>query len=126
MHSIASFEAQLPFSGYEQDRISGESRMSDTRLVDEADISFGIWEVTAGEFRSHWPTWEAFTVLSGRGTLEDGNGVVHALEPGALIVIPAGSTGTWRITETLRKTYMYPEGGGGLPGMPGFRAAEQP
>ena len=102
MYSIDSFEAELPFSGFEEDRISGECQMSDARLVDEVDISFGVWQVTTGEFRSHWPSWEAFTVLSGKGTLEDGKGVVHQLVPGALIVIPPGSTGTWRIEETLR------------------------
>lgn len=118
MYSVNSFGAELPFSGYEQDRISGESKMSDTRLVDEVGISFGVWQVTAGDFRSHWPSWEAFTVLSGKGTLEDGDGTIHDLVPGALIVIPPGSTGIWRITETLRKTYMYAVGGGGRPGIP--------
>lgn len=118
MYSISSLEAELPFSGYEEDRLSGECKMSDERLVDEVGISFGVWQVTPGEFRSHWPDWEAFTVLAGRGTLEDGEGTVHELVPGALIVIPPGSTGTWRIDETLRKTYMYAVGGGGRPGIP--------
>lgn len=118
MYSIESYAAELPFSGYEEDLISGECAMSDVRLVDEVDISFGVWQVTPGEFRSHWPSWEAFTVLSGKGTIEDGHGKVHQLVPGALVVIPAGSTGTWRIDETLRKTYMYAVGGGGRPGIP--------
>lgn len=39
MYSIAGNQAELPVTGYEQDRISGESLMSDTRLVDEVGIS---------------------------------------------------------------------------------------
>lgn len=122
MYSIDSYSADLPFSGYEQDRLSGECEMSDQRLVDEVGISFGVWQVTPGVFRSHWPSWEAFTILSGKGTLEDDQGQVHELVPGALVVIPPGSTGVWHIEETLRKTYMYAVGGGGRPGIPeGFQ-----
>lgn len=118
MFSIACNEATLPVTGYEQDRTSGECQISDTRLVDESGLSFGIWQVSPGEFTSHWPGWEAFTILSGKGVLEDGTGTVHELVPGALIVVPPGSTGTWRISETLRKTYVFPVGEGGRPGHP--------
>ena len=68
----------------------------------------GVWQVSPGVFRSSWDDWEAFTIVSGRGTLTDGSGEEHELVAGALIIIPPGSTGTWHIQETIRKTYVYP------------------
>lgn len=116
MYSINGNNADLPVTGHEEDRISGDCQVSKVRLLNGFDHCFGVWEVTPGEFRSHWPGFEAFTILSGRGTLEDGDGKVHDLVPGALVVIPPGSIGTWRVTETVRKTYVFPEGGAGRPG----------
>lgn len=110
MYSTSGRTAQLEVTGVEQDRIDGQCEISQCRLVDESGFSFGLWQVSPGEFRSSWEGWEAFTIIDGEGTLEDGDGVVHNLVPGALIVIPPGSTGTWRVTETLRKTYVFPEG----------------
>ncbi|MGB4137293.1 MAG: cupin domain-containing protein [Microbacterium sp.] len=108
MYSISGNAVDLAVTGHEQNRLRGECEISQTRLVDESGFSFGVWQVSPGVFTSEWEGWEAFTIIDGEGTLEDGDGVVHDLVPGALIVIPPGSTGTWRITRTLRKTYVFP------------------
>lgn len=109
MYSISSLDADLPVTGKEQDIIEGDCIISKQHLVDESGMSYGVWQVSPGTFRSYWEGWEAFTVLSGKGTLTDDAGTVHELKPGALIVVPPDSHGVWTVEETLRKTWVFPK-----------------
>jgi uncharacterized cupin superfamily protein len=109
MRSITGAEAPLQPSGYETAILSGECRNSLLPLAETERVSCGIWEATPGKWTSEWnDDWEFFTVLSGRGTLTDGLGSVHALEAGVSVWVPQGSTGVWEITETVRKSYVVP------------------
>ena len=108
MLSITAGEAPVVHTGYEANIVSGECAISQVGLGEVGGHKFGIWQVSPGEFTSTWDDWEAFTIVSGRGVLIDGSDQEHALVPGALIVIPPGTRGTWKISETLRKTYAYP------------------
>ena len=110
MYSILGSQLDLPVTGQEQDIVEGDCIISKQHLVDESGMSFGVRQVTPGTFRSYWEGWEAFTILSGKGTLTDDDGTAHVLEPGALIVVPPDSHGVWRIEETLRKTWVFPAG----------------
>ena len=108
MLSMTAGEAPVVQTGYEANIVSGECAISQVGLGEVGGHKFGVWQVSPGEFTSTWDDWEAFTIVSGRGVLIDGSGKQHALVPGALIVIPPGTSGTWKISETLRKTYAYP------------------
>ncbi len=108
MLSITAGEAMVEHTGYEKNIVSGECAISQLGLGEVGGHKFGVWQVSPGEFTSTWDDWEAFTIVSGRGVLVDGSGKEHSLVPGALIVIPPGTRGTWKISETLRKTYTYP------------------
>lgn len=108
MLSVTAGAAELAHTGHEQNIIEGECAISALPLGEVGGHKFGVWQVSPGTFTSRWDDWEAFTIVSGRGVLVDGTGAQHELVPGALIVIPPNSTGTWTITETLRKTFAYP------------------
>lgn len=108
MLSVTAGRAAVVHTGFEKAILAGECAISQVGLGEVGGHKFGVWQVSPGEFTSTWDDWEAFTIVSGRGVLVDGTGTEHELVPGALVVIPPGSTGTWRISETLRKTYAYP------------------
>ncbi|KAJ3548567.1 hypothetical protein NM208_g942 [Fusarium decemcellulare] len=108
MLSVQAGQAEVKHTGFEQNILEGECAISQVGLGEVSDHKFGVWQVSPGVFTSTWEDWEAFTIVSGRGTLVDGSGKEHVLVAGALVLIPPGSTGTWRIDETVRKTYVYP------------------
>ena len=108
MLSVIASDIELEHTGFEKEIVGGECSISQAALGEVREHNFGIWQVSPGVFKSIWNDWEAFTIVSGRGTLIDGCGEEHELVAGALIVIPPGSTGTWHIRETIRKTYVYP------------------
>jgi uncharacterized cupin superfamily protein len=108
MQSIAGLDHELEPAGREARVVSGDCETSATQLAVHEGLRFGVWECTPGEWHSTWNKWESFTVISGRGELVDGDGGVHVLAPGTTVIVPAGSTGVWRVEETLRKAYVAP------------------
>ena len=110
MLSVTAGAAKLEHAGFEEKIVEGECAISQIDLCEVRGHKLGVWQVSPGIFKSSWEDWEAFTIVSGRGTLTDGAGKEHELVAGALIVIPPGSVGTWDIRETIRKTYVYPAG----------------
>ncbi|GAA2187300.1 hypothetical protein GCM10009786_11600 [Leucobacter alluvii] len=108
MYSIQGITAELKAAGTEQNVISGECKNSLLEMAQSPHMAFGIWEGTRGTWRSTWESWEFFTVLSGSGTLTDGEGHVHELVAGASVWIAEGSTGVWKVEKTLRKSYVIP------------------
>ncbi len=61
-----------------------------------------VWECTEGRFNWHYAKDEALVVLSGVAFITDEQGE-RRLGPGDLGFFPAGSSCTWRVTETVRK-----------------------
>lgn len=106
MFSVQSSLAKLEPAGVFERLLSGEGATFAHELATVEGVKAGVWEVTPGVFESDWDTWEIFTVTSGSGTLTDGNGNVHELVPGALVVVPPGSSATWDIKERLTKTFV--------------------
>lgn len=108
MQSVSGTEATLDPAGFETDIVEGECRTSALQLAQGDGVRCGLWECTPGKWRSEWKSWEVFTVLAGAGTLTDESGVTHVLTPGQLVFIPAGTKGTWNVTETIRKSFVAP------------------
>jgi uncharacterized protein len=44
-------------------------------------------------------------ILTGRADIEAADGAVVSVGPGDVLITPRGSSGTWRITETIVKFY---------------------
>ena len=49
--------------------------------------------------------YEQMHFVAGRGTITGSDGVVTAIGPGVVMLCPDGWSGTWKVDETVRKTY---------------------
>jgi hypothetical protein len=88
--------------------IEGDPRMMSRDLYVSPDerVFTGIWSVTPGKFHDLMEGDETFVVLSGRMTVEPGDGSA-AFEVGAgdVCVFSAGYTSIWTVQETIIKGY---------------------
>ena len=85
----------------------GNPQVSMHTIFNEGSIHAGVWECTPGG----WPTenrgdTETASIVSGRGVITDADGTEQVLAPGAVVTLPAGWSGRWDITETLRKVFV--------------------
>lgn len=64
----------------------------------------GFWKCSPGAFSRTYLWTEVAFVEGGRATIEhDGDPI--RLEPGSLLVLPAGTTAVWRIEEEITKSF---------------------
>ena len=66
----------------------------------------GVWECTPGCWRRQVVEREFAHFLSGRARFIPDHGEPFDICAGDAVWFPADTTGTWEITETLRKTYV--------------------
>jgi uncharacterized protein len=84
---------------------SGEPVESKLILYADRHTEIGIWEVTPGTFpASKDGVCELMQFVAGSATITDADGET-TVEPGVVMFTPDGWTGTWTVTETVRKTY---------------------
>jgi len=62
-----------------------------------------LWECGAVSYKWHYPSDEAYIVLSGEGFMTDEKGVEHRFGPGDVAFFPAGTNSTWRHPDHFRK-----------------------
>lgn len=76
--------------------------------VEEQDggLYAGLWESTPGEWRVAYDEWEFCQIIEGYSILTDDGGDGRHLRAGDAIVIRPGFTGSWKVVETTRKTYV--------------------
>lgn len=85
----------------------GDAQVQSASIASGDGVS-GIWECTPGG----WPVvnrnnTEVCYVLSGAGTVfDDETQTLTHLSPGDTLILPAGWTGRWEITETMRKFFV--------------------
>ncbi|MGI5952130.1 MAG: cupin domain-containing protein [Brooklawnia sp.] len=111
MKSVDTLNVELEVDTRNRGSISGDVVRSAVKVETIDGITFGVWEVTPGVFEGQWTgqDWEVFTVISGAGTFTTEAGEIHELVPGAMFVMRPGTRGVWEVTDTLRKTFAYPE-----------------
>lgn len=68
-----------------------------------------VWDCTPGSFTWRYGKDEAMVVTSGESFVIDEKGEERHFRPGDLGFFPAGTSSTWRITETLRKVAVLKE-----------------
>lgn len=84
---------------------SGEPVESKLVLYADRFTEIGIWEVTPGSFpAAKEGVCELMQFVAGSATIVDANGET-TIEPGTVMFLPDGWTGTWIVHETVRKTY---------------------
>ena len=69
-------------------------------------VETGIWECTPGRWRRQIVQQEFCHFIKGRCTFTPDGGEPLVIEAGDALMLPANSTGTWDILETVRKTYV--------------------
>jgi uncharacterized cupin superfamily protein len=74
-------------------------------------LTVGLWTREPDTWSFERPYDEVALILEGDAQMEGGDGRVHRLLPGTLVVTPNGSKGRWRIAETLTKCFVIYEGG---------------
>jgi uncharacterized cupin superfamily protein len=86
---------------------------AETTAFTSADGAFtvGLWTREPDTWSFERPYDEVALILEGRAEMEAGDGTVHTLEPGTVVVTPNGAKGTWRIADTLTKCFVIYEGG---------------
>jgi uncharacterized cupin superfamily protein len=68
-----------------------------------------VWDCTPGSFKWRYGMDEAIVVISGESFVINEKGEERRFGPGDLGFFPAGTSCTWRITETFRKVAVLKE-----------------
>ncbi|WP_334173916.1 cupin domain-containing protein [Pseudoxanthobacter sp.] len=66
----------------------------------------GLWVCTPGRWRLSIPRDELCHFVAGRATYVRDDGEVIAVEPGTVVLFPAGWSGECTVHETMRNLYM--------------------
>jgi uncharacterized cupin superfamily protein len=90
-------------------------RSSEQTSGDGGRDRIGVWECTPGSWRRQVMEREFAHFLSGRARFIPDDGEPFDICAGDAVWFPADTTGTWEISETLRKSYV----------IIGFRPAER-
>jgi uncharacterized protein len=75
-------------------------------LWSDGDQEAGVWECTAGTAYYRQEQHEVVHILSGQVTVRPDGGASTVLAAGDSAVFPRGWSGTWEISQTLRKLYV--------------------
>jgi uncharacterized protein len=68
-----------------------------------------VWDCTPGSFKWHYGMDETIVLISGESFMTNDKGEERRFGPGDLGFFPAGTSCTWRITETVRKVAVLKE-----------------
>ena len=91
------------------DRLLAGSPMTRTWVTYEDSaqkLSSGQWEAGIGKWRIAYAEWEHVVMISGRCIITGDDGSVINAGPGDSFVIEPGFTGTWEVTEPMRKQWV--------------------
>jgi uncharacterized protein len=73
-------------------------------------LSSGVWEATAGAFRSNCAGYVEFChIVAGSCRVVDTDGSVHHLNTGDSFVRPEGFAGHWEVDESVKKVFFIAE-----------------
>ena len=69
-------------------------------------LSSGVWEATAGAFRSHCAGYVEFChIVEGSCRVVDPDGTRHSFAAGDSFVLPEGFAGHWEVDERVKKVF---------------------
>lgn len=69
----------------------------------DGNVTFHIWDCTAGRFRWHFHADEIVYILEGSVTVTTDDGHTITLSPGDAATFPAGSSNVWTVPTYVRK-----------------------
>jgi uncharacterized protein len=89
--------------------VSGNPRQTTTEIFRSPDGRYaaGIWTCEIGAFRIDFEHDEFIHLLEGAVTTTDAAGVARSYRAGEAFVSPRGWSGTWTVTEPVKKHYTW-------------------
>jgi uncharacterized cupin superfamily protein len=92
--------------------LSGSPEARCKKLVRSRDWTshLVVWDCTPGSFKWNYSMDETIVIISGEAFMSNDNGEERRFGPGDLAFFPAGSSCSWRVTQTLRKVGILREG----------------
>lgn len=76
----------------------------------DGNFTAGIWECTAGKWRTNYATEDEFcTLIEGHVRLTPENGTVQEFKAPDSFIIPCGFKGTWEAVTKVRKYFVIYE-----------------
>jgi uncharacterized cupin superfamily protein len=96
----------LAIVGPKPNTVAGAPIESVYEIHAEEGLEVGVWEITPGSFRtSKDGISEVMHFISGSGTIDGDDGTTTVIAPGVVLITPDGWSGTWHVSETVRKVY---------------------
>ena len=85
--------------------LSGSPEARCKKLVRSRDWTshLVVWDCTPGSFKWNYSMDETIVIISGEAFMINDRGEERRFGPGDLAFFPAGSSCSWRVTQTLRK-----------------------
>lgn len=108
IHAADARTVDLPPHTPKPTSVDGQTESSLT-LWESSDgvVEVGVWECTPGTFTAFRDGYdEVAQILAGTATVMPESGDPIELVPGSTLVTPSGWKGSWRVHETIRKTYI--------------------
>ncbi len=89
--------------------VSGNPRQTNTVVFESPDARYaaGIWTCGVGAFRIDFEHDEFIHLIAGAVTTTDAAGVATSYRAGDAFVAPRGWSGTWTVTEPVKKHYTW-------------------
>lgn len=86
--------------------LDGNPSTAEKIVAVDGGVEVGIWQVEPGVFESKKQgTSEFMHFIFGEGFIESADGEKFVIEPGAVLYVPSGWSGTWHVVAPTRKTY---------------------
>ena len=96
----------LAVVGPKPNTVAGTPIESVHEIHSEEGLEVGVWEITPGSCKTAKDgISELMHFVSGRGTIDGDDGTTTVIAPGVVLITPDGWSGTWHVTETVRKVY---------------------
>ncbi|MEI7760995.1 MAG: cupin domain-containing protein [Thermoleophilia bacterium] len=92
--------------GPKPNTLAGAPVESAHEIYAEGRLEIGVWEVTPGSFTTvKNGVSELMHFIAGSGTIVGDDGMTTLIAPGVVLITPDGWSGTWHVSETVRKVY---------------------
>lgn len=108
LHNWQTMERPATVIGKPARPIAGDTETQTTEwfTAEAGRVSSGIWQATAGVFRSDTTGYIEFChIIEGHCRVVDPDGTVHALKAGDSFVMPEGYKGQWEVDHFVKKCY---------------------
>ena len=80
---------------------------SEEKINEMGITQWGIWEKEESTFDWFYDSQETCLILEGNARVEPENGEAVEFGPGDLVTFPKGMKCVWKITNPIRKHYMF-------------------